>query len=271
MRQPSTMTCFGLLALAACGVLRFELASSQPHTPPMPFDRAEMLAYLAYNVMLPTYLDFAAAAASLQRATARLCEAPTTARLEAAQASWKQAAALWKRSEAFQLDLTRSYAKSIGFWPTRPRRLRLALMSGQPITPDFVKAMGVAAHGLSAMEHLLFDGEFGSTAVLRAIQEGPMANRWCPYLVAMTASRRQSQAVAQLWRPGAASATTWRAGQGGATYPRLMAPSAPSSISSCQPSKWYSTTKSASRCVAMAARPGLMLWRPAAAAPPRRC
>jgi len=56
---------FGWLALVVCGVFGFKVANSQSQTPPAtPFDRAEMLAHLAYHVMLPTYLDFETAAGS---------------------------------------------------------------------------------------------------------------------------------------------------------------------------------------------------------------
>jgi predicted lipoprotein len=223
MRHLSSTTRVALLALAALSVFGFQLTSRQPNTPPpTPFDRSQMLAHLAYHVMLPTYLEFEGEAKALQHATSQLCDAPTISRLEAAQAHWRQAASGWKRSEAFQLDLTQTYAKSIGFWPTRPPRLRLALTSTQPITPSFVEAMGAAAHGLSAMEHLLFDAEAGQTAVLQAIQNGPMAKRQCPYLVAMaTHLADKAQAVAQFWRPEGAdfSGTVAHAGQGGTTYP----------------------------------------------------
>lgn len=223
MRYPSTLVGLGLLALAVCGVFGLKWASSQsPASPQTRFDRKAMLTHLAQNIMLPAYLEFEAATAALQRTTAELCDAPTMARLEAAQASWKHAAMLWKRSEAFQLNLTRTHAKAIGFWPTRPRRLRLALVSGQPITTAFVETMGAAAHGLSAMEQLLFDAKGGHTAVLDAIQQGPMAKRWCPYLVAMAAHlTSNARAVAQLWRPegGDLSGSISRAGQGSTMYP----------------------------------------------------
>lgn len=213
----------GWLALVVCGVFGFELANSQSQAPPAtPFDRSEMLAHLAHHVMLQTYLDFETAAEALQRDTALLCEAPTVARLEAAQASWQQAALQWERSDAFQLNLTRSYAKSIAFWPRRPRRLQLALVSEEPITPAFVEAMGAAAHGLSAMEQLLFDADARQTAVLLAIQEGPLAKRWCPYLAAMAVHLAdKAQAVARLWRPEGLdfSGKLARAGQGDTLYP----------------------------------------------------
>jgi hypothetical protein len=223
MRHLSSTTRFILLALAALGVFGFTLTSRQPHLPPpTPFDRAQMLAHLAYHVMLPTYLEFEDAAQALQHATSQLCDAPTMPQLETAQARWRQAASVWKRSEAFQLGLTQTYAQSIGFWPVRPRRIRLALTSAQPISPAFVETMGAAAHGLSAIEYLLFDAEGGQTAVLQAMQTGPMAQRWCPYLVAMaTHLADKAQVVAQLWRPegGDFSGTIARAGHGGTTYP----------------------------------------------------
>jgi predicted lipoprotein len=213
----------GLLALLACGVFGLEWAHSQSQQPPAtPFDREKMLAPLAYDVMLPTKLDFEAAAVALQGATAQLCEAPALARLETAQARWRQATLLWKRSEALQLNLTQLYAKSIAFWPTRESRLRHALASGEPITPVYVENMGVAAHGLSAMEYLLFDAEAGQSAVLEAMQAGPMAKRWCPYLVAMAAHLvDKAQAVARLWRPQGTdfSGTVAHAGHGGTIYP----------------------------------------------------
>ena len=223
MPHHSRMLGLGLLMLIASGVFGFPLAHCQPQkSPAPPFDRSAMLAHLAYDVMLPTYLNFETAAVALQDATAQLCEAPALARLEAAQARWRQAALHWKRSEAFQLNLTQLYAKSIGFWPTRERRLRQALMSDEPITPAYIENMGVAAQGLSAMEYLLFDAEAGQTAVLQAMQEGPMAKRWCPYLVAMSAHLvEKAHAVARLWRPKGTdfSGTVAHAGQGGTIYP----------------------------------------------------
>ena len=222
MHPPLTFACLGLLALALHSPLGFEWAWGQPRTPPPTrFDRTTMLTHLAHHVMLPAYLAFETEATDLQRATAALCEAPNAARLEKAQASWRRAAEQWRRSEAFQLDLTQTYAKSIGFWPTRPRRLRAALAGNQPITPDYVETMGVAAHGLLAMEQLLFDTKTGNPGVLHAIQAGPRANRWCPYLLAMANHlATQAKAVAKLWRPegGDFSGKVAGAGQGDTTY-----------------------------------------------------
>jgi len=96
MRHLSSTTHFILLALAALGVFGFTLTSRQPHPPPpTPFDRAQMLAHLAYHVMLPTYLEFEDAAKALQHATSQLCDAPTVSRLETAQVRWRQAALVW--------------------------------------------------------------------------------------------------------------------------------------------------------------------------------
>jgi predicted lipoprotein len=106
MRHLSSTTRFLLLALAALGVFGFTLTSRQPQTPPTPFDRSQMLAHLAYHVMLPTYLEFEDAVQALQHAMSQLCDAPTMPQLETAQARWRQAASVWKRSEAFQLGLT---------------------------------------------------------------------------------------------------------------------------------------------------------------------
>ena len=211
-----------LVALVICIVLGFASVMSQSQTPSPVFDRSDMLAHLARRVMLPAYLAFEAETVALQRAATALCEAPSMGQLEAAQASWKRAAELWRRSEAFQLGVTRSYAKSIGYWPTRPRRLQLALTSEEPITPAFVEAMGVSAHGLSALEQLLFDDRIGEAGALRAIREGESAKRRCGYLVALTAHLAgRAQAVAGLWRPeqGDFSGNIARAGQGGAAYP----------------------------------------------------
>ncbi|PON14586.1 hypothetical protein C2W62_28295 [Candidatus Entotheonella serta] len=224
MRSMSTflLSC-GLFALAVYGILGVMLAGSQAQpAPPTRFDRVAMLSHLAHHVMLPTYLAFEAEATDLQRATLELCEEPSRIRLATVQAHWKRAAKLWKRSEAFQLDLTQTYANSIGFWPTRPRRLWLALVSETPITPEFVENMGVAAHGLSAMEQLLFDAKASPSGVLHAMQQGPMAKRWCPYFTAMAVHlAAQAKAVAQLWRPegGDFSGQVARAGQGSRAYP----------------------------------------------------
>jgi predicted lipoprotein len=107
MRHLLSTTRFALLALAAMGVFGFTLTSRHPQMPPpTPFDRAQMLAHLAYHVMLPTYLEFEDAAQALQHAMSQLCDAPTMPQLETAQARWRQAASVRKRSEAFQLGLT---------------------------------------------------------------------------------------------------------------------------------------------------------------------
>ncbi len=223
MRPPSTLACLGFLALAVYSLLGCELAWSQPHKPSQTrCDRTAMLTHLAHRIMLPTYLAFEAETMALQRATAELCEAPSADQLKKAQASWRRATELWRRSQAFQLDLTQTYAKSIGFWPTRLRRLRVALAGDEPITPDFVETMRVAAHGLLAMEQLLCDVKAGKTGVLHAIKAGPMAKRWCPYLLAMaTHLTDQAKAVAQLWRPegGDFIGKIAGAGQGNTTYP----------------------------------------------------
>jgi predicted lipoprotein len=214
---------FRLLAPVVGIIFGLQLANSQPQkASATPFDRDAMLAHLAYHVMLPSYLDFEAAAKALQSDTDQLCQAPALDRLEAAQASWTQAALTWNRSEAFQLNLTQTYAKSIGFWPTRERRIQSALGDDKPMTAAYIESMGAAAHGLSAMEYLLFDTDARQTAVLQAMQEGALAKRWCPYLVATAAHLvDKAQAVARLWRSEGQdfSGKVARAGQGGTLYP----------------------------------------------------
>ncbi len=110
----------------------------------------------------------------------------------------------------------------LGSGPQESAGYRAPLRDNKPITPTYVDSMGAAAHGISAMEYLLFDADAGQTALLQAMQEGALAKRWCPYLVA-TATHLvdKAQAIARLWRPEGLnfSGKVAHAGQGETLYP----------------------------------------------------
>jgi predicted lipoprotein len=180
-----------------------------------------MLAHLARQVMLPTYVRFERAAATLHDATQTLCAAPTLSHLETTQQAWRQAAVLWKRTGAFQLGPTHAFAAAIDFWPTRPRLLQSALQAPAPMTLARVESMGAGAQGLPALEYLLFDPQSDTAAVLERFLVGPTATSRCAYLVALTAHlAQQAQFVAKLWRPEGLdlAGEVARAGHGSTTY-----------------------------------------------------
>lgn len=196
-------------------------AATAAPSPSNAFDRHRMLAHLARQVMLPTYVRFERAAATLHEAAQALCAERTLSHLEATQQAWRQAAILWKRTEAFQLGPTHTFVAAIDYWPARPHLLQRALQASASMTLARVESLGARAKGLPALEYLLFDPQSDAAAVLERFREGPPAASRCAYLVALTAHlAQQAQFVVQLWRPEGLDfvGEVARAGRGSATY-----------------------------------------------------
>ncbi len=165
------------------------------------FNRAQMLRHLVTEVVVPTYGDFAKAAQTLRRSTVSFCQEPSEEHLQPAQDAWKDAVALWKRSESYRLGPAMAFDSSIDFWPTRPKLIRKALNDSHPITESFIEFAGTPAQGLPAIEFLLFLDNEESTAVIASYQNLETGKRRCEYLQGLAQHTAQkAQLVHERWQ-----------------------------------------------------------------------
>ena len=160
--------------------------------------------------VLPRYAQLADAAAALDAAGRRFCEAPATASIEEVRSAFQAAADAWHGVEHLRFGPmeSRLRAERLAFWPdprnATGRQLGELLAGRDPagLTPEGFLRASAAVQGLPAIERLLFDT--GADAAFR--KAGEDAVRRCEVLGAIT---RNVTAIAgevqQEWTSGDAA------------------------------------------------------------------
>ena len=161
--------------MAAAGLVCIEACKIQPEGPDE--DRAQMLRELVANVIVPTYVEAAAASDALVQAAGALAESPSDATLLEAQNAWRSARALRKQSEAFlygpgdDLELT---GGAIDSTPVASAKVDELIKSDDTIDVARVSRLGANARGFPGLEYLLFDSAApGEVLVLLTEEHGP--------------------------------------------------------------------------------------------------
>ena len=140
--------------------------------------------------VLPRYAQLADAAAALDAAGRRFCEAPATAAIDEVRSAFHAAADAWHGVEHLRFGPmeSRLRAERLAFWPdprnATGRQLGELLAGRDPagLTPEGFLRASAAVQGLPAMERLLFDA--GAEAALR--KAGDDGVRRCQVLGAIT-------------------------------------------------------------------------------------
>lgn len=122
-----------------------------------PLEKA-VIENVSKNVILKTYADLADRSADMLKAIKNLEANRTQANLVAAQNSWIAARAPWEASESFLYGPVDSLGidPMIDTWPLSRIDLNSVLSSGQKITVDYVRPLGVNLQGFHTLEYLLF-------------------------------------------------------------------------------------------------------------------
>lgn len=133
------------------------------------FDRSDLLASIADQVIVPTYSDFAARADALAAAAAAWAAAPDDAsRREAAQGAWVDAAQVWQVAELTQVGPAGASGASgrvgglglrneIYSWPLEnPCRVDQELVANAFAQDGYFASKLDNTYGLDALEYVLF-------------------------------------------------------------------------------------------------------------------
>jgi uncharacterized protein len=161
---------------------------------------------LAKLVIYPWQIELATEAATVETTVAAFCDAPTEANLTAAQDAWRKARLPWKRAEMLRLGPSEDLrlGAAIDFWPVRPDTVEMAITSApEPVTAEYVAALGTSSKGLPALEYLMFDPVGGNSAIL--ISLGGMdaaAVKRCGYARALAETfANDAAALENAWNP----------------------------------------------------------------------
>ncbi|MEM8705181.1 MAG: imelysin family protein [Actinomycetota bacterium] len=160
-------------------------------------DRADTLAALADEHVVPAYVAFAADASSLRDATDALCAQPSEATLATARDAMIEARASWKATEAMWVGPVmdrRSF--TLIDWRTSTDQIEsLIANTDLTIDPDLLaKSIGSDQRGLGALEYLLF-----TEPTLAALDD----DRRCAYVSGLAVVMDdEAQGIVDTWTVG---------------------------------------------------------------------
>ncbi len=187
--------------------------------------RRAALKDLAAHVIVPNYRDLSVAAARMAARAAEFEATPNEASLDALREAWRNARALWKRSQAFEFgpaEELRTGAK-IDWVPTRESRVESAIAADGVLDNAYVEDLGSNQKGFLALEYLIFDPLDGSIRVLDVLSSGDCARR--RHFVRALCDNLSDQAfqLYDAWRPGGGDFEfeLGDAGRGSGTYPTI--------------------------------------------------
>ncbi len=188
--------------------------------------RQDVLASIARNVLVPSTESFADTAQALRTATQAhhdaLAASPDAgqAELETAQQAWRDAMHSWQRLEVMQVGPAAPSLVGIGgedlrdsiySWPTTDScSVDRVLAEGSYADDDFFTTQLVWAHGLDALEYLLFAHDADHSCPSQVQLDGPWASlsfeelelRRAEYAVVLAARIvTQASTLAARWSP----------------------------------------------------------------------
>jgi predicted lipoprotein len=169
-------------------------------------DHAAIARAALTDVVRPGYAALAEATAALNDQVAALCEAPSSASLEAARQTFATAVAAWSKVEILRFGpiVADHRYERLFFWPDpkglgdRQIRDALAKRDESVTKPEALSGKSVALQGLPALEYLLY----GDGAETLTAPSGDGAFR-CAFARAVAAnSEAIAKSVAEDWREG---------------------------------------------------------------------
>src|SRR5262245_6259202 len=169
-------------------------------------DHAAIARAALTEVIRPGYAALAEETAALGGKVAALCEAPSSASLEASRKAFAAAVAAWSKVEILRFGpIAQDHRyESLFFWPDpkglgdRQIRDALAKRDASVTKPEALSAKSVALQGLPALEYLLYGD--GAEALAAPSEDGAFR---CAFARAAAAnSAGIAQSVAEDWREG---------------------------------------------------------------------
>lgn len=197
-----------------------------------------MLANLAEDVILPTYRDFATAAAELRDATEQWESSGTDEDREAARDAWREAMTQWQIAEVFQIGPAAAMGLEPGgedlrdaiySWPTTNAcRIDQELVEETYGDAEALAAEAVNVRGLDALEYLIFFDEptnqcdptrtINEDGSWEALGEDEISSRRAAYAAAVSAELVQhAEQLVDAWEEGFADQLA-TAGNGSDVY-----------------------------------------------------
>jgi len=183
-----------------------------PSVAAAPFDHGRVAETARRKFILPGYRAFQDAAVRLDERIGRLCETPSSDRLQGARAAYRDVIAAWGRIEiiAFGPVMAENRYERIFFWPDRKgigqRQVRriLTKKDQSATTREGLSEKSVAVQGLTALEMVLYGD--GSAALAE-----PGSDEFrCRYGDAIAANLAEiAGTVAKTWADGGAFQKVW--------------------------------------------------------------
>lgn len=184
--------CVGLVLVVALGACTEDSEQSPKRL---------VLESVTDEVFLPMLAEVVSQAESLSAGARDFCSAPGRDRLLAVRDAWQAARAPWKQAEVMAFGPQDRLSAAIDFWPARVDTIDEVLAGDADLTVEgALEQQGAAARGFPAIEVLLYAAG-DADATLATFETGPLAQRRCDYLVALTQDLvGNAQAVHALWR-----------------------------------------------------------------------
>ena len=123
------------------------------------FSRAEMLANLSENIILPDHEALVSSANELATAVAAYNAASSVAGLTALREAWQATSLAWMAVSPYRFNRINDalLMNRIESLPARVPFIEETIAGGEPLTPEFVAGVGSSSQGLGAIEYLIFD------------------------------------------------------------------------------------------------------------------
>jgi len=160
-------------------------------------DYNALLASIANDVIVPTYIDLKKRANALEQATAQLEDDPNQDNLTSTRQAWVEARSPWEQSEGFLFGPVdeEGLDPSLDSWPVNVTDLDNVLTSSNELTVEFLEAQEGTLKGFHTIEYLLW-GENGEKNVM------DFTEREFEYLSsAAGALAKDATTLANLWLP----------------------------------------------------------------------
>jgi predicted lipoprotein len=148
MKRKLSIAFIGFLLVVSCG-------KDKDQTPE--FDKGEMLAQIADNVILPAYQGFSVEVTALEASLNAFHATPTAENLQVLRDQWKNTARSWQHVKLFNFGPAMDYAlkTSVGIFPCDTALIQSNITAG---SYDLNAATNASAAGLFALDYLLFQG-----------------------------------------------------------------------------------------------------------------
>jgi len=124
------------------------------------FNRQEMLARYAGELIRPAYQTLETEVRSLSTSAGQFADNPSEGTLAAARSSWRDAYTAWQQANAYnfgpagEAGLQKALIEEVGTWPVNESKVETAIANGDHSLSGFDRD----ARGFLTVEYLLYDG-----------------------------------------------------------------------------------------------------------------